>query len=379
MPKNLRALLASMFLTLAAPLALAATGISANTIVLGQSAALSGPAQMLGTEMRDGALAYFDFINANGGVDGRKIVLKSLDDGYEPARAESNTRELIDREHVFALFGYVGTATSLAALPLVNKEDLPFFAPVSGAESLREPLNRNVFHIRASYYFETEKIVENLQAMGSKRIAVFYQDDAYGKAGLQGVTQAMKRRNMDVVGVATVERNSLNVTAAVAKMKALKPRAIIIVTPAEASAAFIRAMSDDPEAKPYFWNISFVGGHALSQILGPVGRGVMISQVVPAPWDEKLAMVREYKRLYLAKPGRQAGFISLEGFIAAKTMVEGMRRAGNGLSRASFIKAVESMKSYDLGGFKVSFSPDDHTGSDYVDLTVISGGGNFIY
>ena len=379
MPKHLRPLLAGLFLTMLAPYCAATTGVTASSIVLGQSAALTGPAQMLGTEMRDGALAYFDFVNANGGVEGRKIVLKSLDDGYEPDRAEKNTRELINKEHVFALFGYVGTATSLAALPLVNQEDLPFFAPLSGAETLRAPFNKNVFHIRGSYFAETEKIVENLQAMGSKRIAVFYQDDAYGRAGLEGVTRAMKQRNMEVVGVATVERNSANVTAAVATIKALKPRAVIIITPAESSAAFTRAMSDDPESKPYFWNISFVGGAALSHLLGPVGRGVMISQVVPAPWEDKLAVVREYKRLYLAKPGKTAGFVSLEGFIAAKTMVEGLKRAGGNLTRASFDKAVESMKAYDLGGFTERFSPDDHTGSDFIDLTVISGGGNFIY
>ena len=379
MPKHLHRLLSGLLLTLLAPLAVAATGITANTIVLGQSAALTGPAQTLGTEMRDGALAYFEFVNDNGGIDGRKIVLKSLDDGYEPDRAAANTRELINKEHVFALFGYVGTATSLAALPLVAQEDLPFFAPLSGAESLRTPLNHNVFHIRASYFSETDKIVENLGSMGSQRIAVFYQDDAYGQAGLEGVTRAMKKRKMDIVGVATVERNSANVAAAVAKMKALKPRAVIIVAPAESSAAFIRAMSDDPESKPYFWNISFVGGAALSQLLGPVGRGVMISQVVPAPWEDKLAVVREYKRLYLATPGRSAGFVSLEGFIAAKTMVEGMKRAPGGLSRASFIKGMESMKSYDLGGFPMHFSADDHTGSDYTDLTVISSGGKFLY
>jgi ABC-type branched-subunit amino acid transport system substrate-binding protein len=379
MPKKLYRLLAGLLLSLSAPAVLAVTGVTANTIVLGQSAAMTGPAKMLGTEMRAGAMAYFDFVNANGGVDGRKIVLKTLDDGYEPARAEKNTRELIEKEKVFALFGYVGTATSLASLPLVKQEDLPFFAPVSGAESLREPFNRNVFNIRASYYSETEKIVENLQAMGSKRIAVFYQDDAFGKAGLEGVTRAMKRRKMDLVGTATVERNSVNVTAAVAALQAMKPRAIISISTAEASAAMTRAMSTNPEDKPYFWNISFVGGHALSVNLGAAGRGVMISQVVPAPWDDKMAMVREYKRLYLSTPGREAGFISLEGFIAAKTMVEGMKRASGGLTRASFIKSMEAMKSYDLGGFAVHFGPDDHTGSDFIDLTVISAGGNFIY
>ena len=357
----------------------AAPGVTPATIVLGQSAALSGPSKQLGTEMRDGALAYFDAVNAKGGVAGRKIVLKTLDDGYEPDRAAANTKQLIDADGAFALFGYVGTPTSNAALPLAVKENMPFFAPLTGAESLRVPFQPNVFNIRAGYVPEMEKIVENLQGMGVKKIAVFYQNDAYGKAGLDAVERALKKRNLTVMGTATVERNSVDVAAAVAKLRALQPPAVIIVTAYASSAAFIRAMRKDAVSLPYFWNISFVGSQALASALGAEASGVMVSQVIPSPWDNKSALVKEYKQLYLSKPGRQPGFVSLEGFIAAKAFVEGLQRAGANLTRASFIKAVESMHAYDAGGYVLKFSATDHNASDYVDLTVIRNDGSFMY
>jgi ABC-type branched-subunit amino acid transport system substrate-binding protein len=329
--------------------------------------------------MRDGAEAYFDAVNAKGGVAGRKIILKTLDDGYEPERAVANTKQLIGAEGVFALFGYVGTPTSIAALPLAVREDLPFFAPLTGAESLRVPFQPNVFNIRAGYVPEMEKIVENLEGMGVKKIAVFYQDDAYGKAGLEAVERALKKRNLTVMATATVERNSVDVTAAVAKLRALQPPAVIIVTAYASSAAFIRAMRKDAISLPYFWNISFVGSQALADTLGADARGVMVSQVIPSPWDNKSALVKEYKQLYLSKPGRHPGFTSLEGFIAAKAFVEGLKGAGANLTRASFTKAVESLHTLDLGGYALKFSATNHNASDYVDLTVIRNDGSFMY
>jgi ABC-type branched-subunit amino acid transport system substrate-binding protein len=369
---------AGLSLTLVAQFCLADPGVTDKTIVLGQSAALSGPAAALGTAMRDGALAYFDSINAAGGVNGRQIVLKTLDDGYEPARATFNTAALVDKEKVFALFGYVGTPTSNAAQPWVVKENLPFFAPVTGAQSFREPFNKNIFNIRESYFSETEKIIENLDAIGVKQIAVLYQDDAYGKAGLEGVTRALKKRNLDLLAVATVERNSTDVAAAVAKMKSVKPRAVIMISAYKSCAAFIREMRKDTDITPYFWNISFVGSRALSDELGPAASGVMISQVMPSPWDERLPIVKEYRKLYLAKPGREPDFVSLEGFIAAKVFVEGLRHVSGTPTRTGFAHAIENMGPYNAGGFTVKFSPTNHNASDFVDLSVITKGGRFV-
>lgn len=356
----------------------AETGVSGKSILIGQSAALSGPAQQLGTEMRDGAQAYFDHVNAQGGVAGRQIVLKTLDDGYEADRATSNTKQLIDVEGVFSLFGYVGTPTSNAALPLVAKADIPFFAAFTGAQSLREPFNRNVFNIRASYFEETERIVQHITTLSISRIAVFYQNDAYGKTGLEGVTRALRKRNIEVIGVATVERNSVDVAQAIAQMKLAKPQAIIMISAYKSCAAFIKEMLKDPIGAPIFWNISFVGSQALSKELGKEGRGVMISQVVPTPWDDVNQVVKEYKNFYLNKPGREAGYVSLEGFIAAKVFVEGLKRTGGNLTRESFVRSLETMSNYDAGGFQVKFSPTNHNGSHFVDLTVIGKDGKFM-
>jgi branched-chain amino acid transport system substrate-binding protein len=377
--KHFSKLYAGFALLLAMGSAAADNGVSSNRIVLGQSAALSGPAAALGTAMRDGALAYFDSVNAAGGVGGRQIVLTTLDDGYDPARAGPNTATLVGKENVFALFGYVGTATSNAAQTWVDKENIPFFAPMTGAQSFREPFNKNVFNIRDGYANETEKIVEHLEAMGAKRIAVLYQNDAYGKSGLEGVTQALKKRNLEVLATAVVERNSVDVAAAVAKMKAAKPRGIILISAYKSSAAFIREMRKNNDQLPFFWNVSFVGSRALADELGSDANGVMISQVMPSPLDETLSVVKEYRKLYLGKPGREADYASLEGFIAAKVFVEGLRHVKGEPTRKNFIHALETMGAYNLGGYNVKFGPGNHNGSNYVDLSIITKGGRIQY
>jgi len=357
----------------------AETGVTSNSITVGQSAALTGPAQQLGIGMRDGAQAYFDFVNGQGGVNGRQIKLISLDDGYDPDKATANTNQLIDKENVFSLFGYVGTATSNAALPLVSRASIPFFAPLTGAQSLREPFNRNIFTIRASYFEETEKIIQHSTTLAINRVAVFYQNDAYGKAGLEGVTRALKQRQIEVLAVATVERNSTDVAKAVSEIRKSNPQAVVMVSAYKSCAAFIREMKKYNDVNPIFWNISFVGTQALSSELGNEGRGVMISQVVPAPWDDVTEVVKEYKKLYLTKPDRQVDYNSLEGFIAAKVFVEGLKRAGNNLTRDGFIRALEGISKYNVGGFEVKFSPTNHNGSHLVDLTVIGKDGKLMH
>lgn len=352
-------------------------GVTNTTITLGQSVPLTGPAEQLGKGMRDGAQAYFDHINARGGIHGRKIVLKALDDGYEADRAAANTKQLIERDGAFALFGFVGTPTSIASIPAATKAQIPFFAPFTGAETLRTPFNRNIFHIRASYFQETEKIVEHMTTLSIKRIAVFYQDDAYGKAGLEGVTRALKKRGMEVVGLGTVERNSIDVASAVQKIKHSEPQAIVMVSAYKSCAAFIKAMLAEGK-RPLFWNISFVGSRSLASELGSDASGVHISQVMPAPWDDINPVVKEYRALYLQKGNRDWDYESMEGFIAAKVFVEALRRAGKDLTRDNLISAIESMTAYDAGGFVVNFSPERHTGSGYVDLTMVSRNGKFL-
>ena len=361
---------------LALPAAALAQGVTDTQILLGQSVALTGPAEELGKDMRLGASLYFDAVNARGGVNGRKIVLKTLDDGYEPPRAVENTRKLLNEDRVFALFGYVGTPTSQAVLPLFTEARAPYVGAFTGAELLRNPFNRYIFNVRASYFDETEAIVQHLTAMSVNRIAVFYQNDAYGQAGLAGVERALKKRNLEVAGKGTVERNTVDVAKAVGALGKPDIQAIVMVGAYKACAAFIKDMRAKGH-NPTFWNVSFVGSKALAKELGTEGRGVQISQVVPFPWDASIPVVKEYRAL-LDKAKGEPGFGTLEGYIAAKVTVEGLRRAGKALTRDSFIKAMESLDPYDVGGFKVSYAPDNHNGSRFVDLTIISKGEKFV-
>jgi len=366
--------------TLVGAFALAASadpGITSSSILIGQSAAFTGPASELGTEMRAGAMAYFQAINAAGGVNGRKIELRSLDDGYEGDRAAANTRKLIE-DGVFLLFGYVGTPTSNASKPIFTAAKVPFVGPFTGAESLRNPLNRYIFNIRASYYDETDKLIGQLVGQTLERIAVFYQNDDYGKAGLSGVERAMLKRNMKIMATGTVERNTVDVATAVKSICKGEPQGVVMISAYKSCAAFIKE-ARAAGCNPQFLNVSFVGSKALAHEAGPAGRGVGISQVVPFPWNLSARIVKEYQQLLEASTGKQNySFTSLEGFIAAKVLVEGLRRTGNDLTREKFINAMEQIRDYDVGGFTVTFTPTDHSGSRFVELTVISKDERFL-
>lgn len=365
--------LTGLFTTLNPGVAMGAPGVTGNTILLGESAAFSGPAAKLGEAMREGATAYFNEINRQGGVYGRQIKLVSLDDGYEPDRAVANTKALIDDKKVFALFGYVGTPTSYAVKPLVDAARIPFFAPFTGAQGLRAPVDRYIFNIRAGYFDETESLVDWLAYKHQTRIAVFYQDDAYGQAGLAGVTRAMDKRHLKIIASGTVERNTVDVDDAVKTIGKAHPDAVILISAYKSCAAFIKKLSvTNPDT--VFMNVSFVGSEALASELGDAGDGVIISQVVPYYHDLAYDVTTEFKKvLALEFPKSTASFNNLEGYIAAKAFVEGLQRAGQDLTREKFIAALESFRNVDFGGFPLSFSATDHNGSKLVVLTMITG------
>jgi ABC-type branched-subunit amino acid transport system substrate-binding protein len=324
--------------------------------------------------MKAGAEAYFNAINKAGGINGRRIKLVTLDDGYEPERAKTNTQELVEQQKVLALFGYVGTPTSAASLPIFTAAKVPFIGAFTGAQSLRDPHNPMIFNVRASYFDETEAIVSHLVQLGVKRIGVFYQNDGYGQAGLAGVERALKSRNIEIAAKATVERNSVDVAKAVDTISKANVGAVIQIGAYKGCAAFIQAMRRANQF-PAFWNVSFVGSKALAAELGDDGRGVQISQVVPFPWSIEAAIVREYQK----QIGGEANysFTSLEGYIAAKVLVEGLRKAGKELNRGSLQAALEKLGTLDLGGVTVSYAPGRHQGSTLVDLTMISRNGTF--
>ena len=352
-------------------------GVTHKTILLGQSAAFSGPAAQLGIQMNIGTKAYFDHVNAQGGVFGRKIELKTRDDRYEATLCIENTKKFIQEDRVFALISYVGTPTTVAAMPVFTEAKVPLVGPFTGAEAFRNPVNRYIFNIRASYYDETEKIVEQLVSTGNKKIAVFYQDDAYGQAGLKGVQIAMDRRNLKIAALGKVERNTVNVQDAVKTINAVEPDGVIMISAYTSIAEFVREMKK-AGSTTQFHNVSFVGSTALADALKDEGYGVAISQVVPFPWSPSVPIVKEYQEI-MAKSGHtDFNFSSLEGYIVGKVMVEGLRRAGKDLTREKLISALEGMNNVDLGDFIVNFSPGNHSGSRFVDLTMIGRGGKFL-
>lgn len=351
----------------------AAPGVTDTTITVGQSAAFSGPAAKLGESMRDGMTIYFNEVNRAGGVHGRKIKLISLDDGYEPDRAVAQTKQLIEKDKVFALIGYVGTPTSYAVKPIVVDAKIPFIGAFTGAEGLRNPVSEYIFNVRASYFNETERLVDWLVSQRKKRIAVFYQDDSYGKAGLDGVKLAIKKHKLEIAALGTVQRNTVNVAQAVKDIAVAKPDGIIMISAYKSCAAFIKAMNKTG-LRPDYLNVSFVGSDALAAELGADGHGVLISQVVPYPWDPAFSVAMEFTVLVdKFAPDAKPSFNNLEGYLVAKTFVEGLKRVGKNLTRESLKAAMETMDNVDLGNFRVSFSPVNHSGSNYVGLTVIVG------
>jgi ABC-type branched-subunit amino acid transport system substrate-binding protein len=358
----------------AATLALPARAQSERRIVLGQSCAVTGPAAQLGLQMNRGARIAFDAFNAVGGVNGQAIELRLLDDGYEPDRCKANTEQFI-KDEVFALFGYVGTPTSLAALPLVNDERIPFFGPFTGAEALREPFSRPVFHVRASYYDETALIVKQLTSLGLKKIAVFRQNDSYGQAGLDGVVRALKAQNLAPVAVGLVERNTVDVAAAVQAIVPTMPDAVVQIGAYKGCAAFIRAARKAGYGGT-FYNVSFVGTQALADELGRDGAGVVISQVMPFPFSTTTPIAREFLAAVNKAGGdASANYSSMEGYIAARVLAEGLRRAGRNPGRDALVAALETMQRWDLGGYTCSFGPRNHAGSSFVELSMLTGDG----
>jgi branched-chain amino acid transport system substrate-binding protein len=365
-----------MALSLLATIALAASpGVTDSAVSIGMSAPFTGPNGAYGVAMREAIAAYFARLNKAGGINGRKLELVSLDDGYEVERTVANTKSLINEKKVFALVSYYGSSATAAAMEIFSAEKMPLVGTISGADALRTPPNRYMFNVRASYANETEAIVRQLTSLGVNRIAVFYQNDGFGKSGLDGVTASLKKSNLTPVAVASVERNSLEVAPAVQAIAKANPQAVVMVTLYKPTAEFVRQMRKQGQ-QPQFMTLSPVGADALAKELGDEARGIGISQVMPYPWDTTVAMVGEYQAL-LGKAGENA-YYGLEGLAMAKVLVEGLRRSGRDLTRDKLVSSLESLNDFDLGGYRVGFGPANRSGSRFVDLTVIGAGGNVL-
>jgi len=363
---------------LAAP-ALAQTGVTATTIVIGQSAPLTGVNAELGNDIRNGALAYFARVNAAGGVHGRKIELATLDDGNAVPRAEANTKKLVEEQGVFALFGYASATLSRPALPFVARHNVPFVAPFTGADPMRV-FNKNVYNIRASYADELEKIVDHFVPLGVKRFSIVYYDDVVGRENYTAVDRALKKRSLEVVSTAAFkDRAKPDIEGGVKEIARGKPDVVILTTLYKATADFVRAAKASGLTAQMASN-SFPGASPLAKELGKDGTGVIVATVVPPPGRRSLAIVQEYQAAIEKQTGRKEySFTSLESYIGAKVVAEALRRAGPKPTHEGFRQALDGMKSLDTGGYVVGFAPNDHNGSSFVELTVIGAGQKFNY
>lgn len=360
------------------------TGIAANNdILLGQSAPLSGSFGELGKSYREGALLYFDKINRQGGIDGRMIQLKTVDDAYEPKRAEANTRELIEKDKVFALFGHMFSSAVKASLAVATEAGVPYVAPYAGYDELYYTRNPILFMTRSSFGAEMDTLLRHVQVMGLRKVALVRYDSAPGKILQQEVETKLTSIGLQPVGVGLMKLNSRDPAAAVAQLADTLPNAIVLGVSGADAVEFIKSFNAAAKVKPVqYLARSLVGGHQLVTELAGESRGVVMTQLAPSPYNGKTRVAREYQTDI--KLARQQGvqikpsYVSFEGYIAAKIMVEGLRRGGPKLTRASLISGMETMNEWDAGDFIINYRPGDHGGSKFVTVTVIGPSGHFI-
>jgi len=349
-----------------------APGVTARTILIGQSAPLTGANAELGNDIRNGALAYLQKVNDAGGVHGRRVELVSLDDGNVVARADANTKKLLEEQAVFALFGYASATLSRPALPYVEKHRVPFLGPFTGADPMRV-FNKHVYNMRGSYAEELEKIVDHFAPLGVKRFSIVYYDDVIGRENFTAVDRALKARGLQAVSLAALkDRAKPDIAAGVKEVAKGQPDVVILTTLYKASSDFIKLARRSGMGASMVSN-SFPGASPLAKELGGKdGAGVIVATVVPPPTKRSLPIVHEYQAAIEKQLGKKEwSFTSLESFIGAKVMVEALRRAGPKLTREGFMRELDNMKAYDTGGYVVGFAPNNHNGSSFVELTII--------
>jgi ABC-type branched-subunit amino acid transport system substrate-binding protein len=358
--------------------ALSEDGVTKDAIVFGQIAALEGPAQALGQGMRQGLLAAFAEVNRAGGIAGRKLELKSADDSYEPQKMIEAMKKMIGEDKVFAIVGTVGTPTANAGQPIATEAKVPFIGPFTGAEFLRNPYKRYVVNIRSSYFQETEAWVEHLtKDLGITKIAILYQDDTFGLAGLQGVNMALAKRNMSLVASGTFRRNTTAVKSALLEIMKAKPEAVVTVGSYKPIAEFIK-LARQAKMDAVFVAISFVGADALAEELGDQGAGVIVSQVVPFPGDKSVPVVAAYQAALAAlAPDAKPGFVSLEGYLVGRLVIEALKRLPGEPSREALLDAIFYTGAFDLDDIELTYGPANNQGMNQVFFTILQADGSF--
>ena len=352
-------------------------GVSEREVLIGSCSALEGPSHFLGTETVTGAKAYLDMTNDAGGVDGRKLKLISYDDSYDPAKTEACFNRLMEQK-VFALAFFVGTPTAVKYLPLAESNKIPLVGLFTGAQTLYVPLRHWVVNVRASYFDETREQMDGLWGtLGYKKIGVIYPEDPFGAAVLEGVKTALKGHGAEPAATASYPRQTSQVGGAIDTVKAANPEAVVVVGPANTVAPILK-QAHAKGWKPLFLTVSFVGTDDLIQEAGSDAEGVVVTQVVPPYYLTEYKTVALYRRtLTKYYPSAQPNFVSLEGFVDAMVLVEGMKKAGKELTREGLIRGIESLHEIDMGlgsKLKLNYSSKEHKGFDSVIPTVIRGG-----
>jgi branched-chain amino acid transport system substrate-binding protein len=348
--------------------------VSTREIKIGMSNAESGRIGLLGIEIRQGCEAYLANINKRGGVSGRRLVLVKYDDRYEPVDTVSNVERLVDQDKVFTLLDFLGTPTCRAILPMINEANIVLVGPISGAAIFRQPMQRLIFNTRASYGEEAETLVSHLVTdLGCKRFALFRQDDSFGDAGRAAVMESLRRRGLLLVGEGEYVRNSVKASDALYHIAKSKPDAVILFGTYKPCADLIRGAKQSGLQKAIFCNVSVVGTEPLIKYLGEYGDGVIISQVVPSPYDETLPLVHDYQTDMRDVGLTNFTYMGLEGYLNAVVLVEGLRRAGQDPTEDSLVDALEHLK-IDFRSFAIQFSTDTRQGSHQVFLTKVDHG-----
>lgn len=370
----LLALLGGLFWTL---MVAAEPGVTADTITLGQTTDLSGPVADLGLEFGKGYKVFFDALNARGGVHGRKIVVVAQDDAYNSKKTLEFVDAFIKQGNTFALFGTLGTPNNEALIPIAQAAGMPVLMPITGAPSVRNQAFNGVFNLRASYADEVERLVEHLHTVGIRKIAIAYQNNAFCKEFLTAATEAMDKRKLKPVLAVTVESNASDAVAASDQVLNSNPEAVLLGLAGKPTIAVIKSINQRKRGTQLY-ALSVLASAANLRTLGADGTGVAITQVVPFPVNSTLPLVREYQQAMTAAGHAEFSHLSLEGYTNAKVVTEGLRRAGQNLTRAGLVKALNGMNNYDLGGMPATFGRGAASGSRFVELTLINSQGKLI-
>jgi branched-chain amino acid transport system substrate-binding protein len=376
MSKTLQCWTVALHIAVFGTAALADDGIGESSILIGQTIGVTGIIAGPVKEMNEGAQAYLSAVNKQGGVHGRKIELRVLDDKFDPALAAANAESLVSKEHVFALFQSRGTPHTEAILPVLARHQVPLIAPSTGAAVFHTPVNHWVFNVRARYQDEVARAVEHLATIGVKSIGLLHVEDSFGRDGLEGFNKAMAARKLTPATISTFDRVKPDYDATAASLIQAGPSAVIIVSSSKNTIEVIKAIRKQG-SKMQIVTLSNNSSQAFVKELGQAGVGVVVTQITPAPHLVTTPLGQEFK-LAAKAAGATVSYAAMEGYVNAKVLVEGLRRAGRHLTREGFIQALESMQRSDLGGVMVTYGPADHTGSEFVELTMVGKDGRFL-